>query len=131
MVEYKCKKDKEQVLKTRKANTMRKNTIETMISYLNGETVDTAALRDELTNELKRLNAKADANRAAYDLAHAVVLSVMSEQPMTVKEIATACGDALPEGFSPSKIQYALLNYWSDEVVKIENAKSANQYRLA
>ena len=110
---------------------MRKNTIETMISYLNGETVDTAALRDELTNELKRLNAKADANRAAYDLAHAVVLSVMSEQPMTVKEIATACGDALPEGFSPSKIQYALLNYWSDEVVKIENAKSANQYRLA
>ena len=110
---------------------MRKNTIETMISYLNGETVDTSALRDELTSELNRLNAKANANREAYALAHDVVLSVMSEQPMTVKEIATACGDALPEGFSPSKIQYALLNYWADEVVKVENAKSANQYRLA
>ncbi len=110
---------------------MRKNTIETMISYLNGETVDTAALRDELTNELNRLNAKANANREAYALAHDVVLGVMSEQPMTVKEIATACGNALPEGFSPSKIQYALLNYWADEVVKVENAKSANQYRLA
>ena len=110
---------------------MKKNTIETMVSYLNGEAVDTAALRDELTNELNRLNAKASANREAYALAHDVVLGVMSEQPMTVKEIATACGDALPEGFSPSKIQYALLNYWADEVVKVENAKSANQYRLA
>jgi hypothetical protein len=110
---------------------MKKNTIETMISYLNGETVDTAALRDELANELKRLNAKADANRAAYDLAHAVVLSVMSETPMTAKAIYEAAKDELPEGFSPSKVQYALLNYWAKEVVKIENAKGANEYRLA
>jgi hypothetical protein len=110
---------------------MKKNTIETMISYLNGETVDTAALRDELTNELKRLNAKADANRAAYDLAHAVVLSVMSEQPMTAKAIYEAAKDELPKEFSPSKVQYALLNYWAKEVVKIENAKGANEYRLA
>ena len=110
---------------------MRKNTIETMISYLNGETVDTAALRDELTNELERLNAKANANRTAYALAHDVVIGVMSEQPMTAKAIYEAAKDNLPEGFSPSKVQYALLNYWADEVVKIENAKSANEYRLA
>ena len=110
---------------------MKKNTIETMISYLNGETVDTTALRDELTNELERLNAKANANRTAYALAHDLVIGVMSETPMTAKAIYEAAKDELPDGFSASKVQYALLNYWANEVVKIEQPKSANEYRLA
>ena len=40
-------------------------------------------------------------------------------------------GDELPEGMTKSQVQYALINYWAGEVVKIENAKAANQYRKA
>ena len=111
---------------------MTKTTLLTVASVLNSlNTTDEAiiAARDAVNAEVAKGEAKAQANREAYAAAHDAVMSVLSDAPMTVKDIVAACGDELPEGFSASKVQYGLLNYWTDEVVKIENNKAANTYR--
>lgn len=128
------KKDKEKVLKTRKVLTMKKSSMIALVSYLTAASnlpAEIAEVRDELTAELTRNAEKAQANRDMYSAAHDVVIAHMSAAPQTVAEIFEACEDELPEGFSKGKVQYALLNYWNSEVVKVENPKSANQYRLA
>ena len=56
-------------------------------------------------------------------------MSVAGSEPHTVKELF-AMTDAWPEGFTPSKLQYAITRMWTDTFEKIENAKSANQYKL-
>ena len=81
--------------------------------------------------ELAKNAEKANANRELYETAKGVVLAHMGETPMTVAEIYEACESELPEGFSKSKVQYGLLNMWSDSVTKIVNVKGANQYTLA
>lgn len=111
---------------------MKKTTLEAIRNYLNGdETVDLSVVREEVNAEWERLNAKREANRNAYDEARTIALHVMSDTvPMTVKEIFNAT-DTWPQGFTANKVQYALLNYWNDVVIKHENAKSANTYTLA
>ena len=69
--------------------------------------------------------------REAYEVAHDAVIAVMSEAPMTLADIFSACEEDLPEGFSKSKVQYGLLNVWASEIVKIQNPKGVNTYRLA
>lgn len=85
----------------------------------------------ELAAELSKNEAKAQANRDLYATAHDVVMSHLGSEPVTVGDLFTACEDELPEGFSKSKIQYALLNYWKDEVVKHDNGKKAFTYSRA
>lgn len=85
----------------------------------------------ELRAELAKDYAKAQANRELYEAAHTVVMSKLTAEPITVADLFTLCEGELPTGFTKSKLQYALVNYWADEVVKIENAKSANEYRKA
>lgn len=85
----------------------------------------------ELAAELAKTAEKKQANRSLYDQAKEVVLNALSNEPMTISQLFDKCADALPEGFTRGKMQYAILNYWSDEVVKIDNGKSANQYRRA
>ena len=69
---------------------MKKNTLETMISYLNGSDVDTAALKAELEAELAKLTEKARANADLYAAAMPVVKAAMSTTPMTATEIFPA-----------------------------------------
>ena len=111
---------------------MKKNVLEAIHNYLNGDdTVDLSTLRDEVNAEWERVTAKRRANQDIYSMAKEVVFSVMSEtRPMTVKEIFIACGDRLPEGFTPAKIQYAVLHYWNNEIVKHDNGKTAFSYTL-
>ncbi len=109
---------------------MKKATLKSLVAYLNGETVtNLSELKAELENELSKGEAKAQANRDAYAEAHDAVMAVMTSGLMTVQEIYDACADTLPDGFSKSKVQYGLLNYWKDEVVKVEG--QPNQYRKA
>lgn len=109
---------------------MKKSVLESIRNYLNGDdTVDLSVLRDEVNAEYNRLNAKRDANRAAYDDAKEIAFSVMSDKPMTAKEIFEA-SDAWPQGFTANKVGYALRNYWNDEVVKHDNGKSAFTFTL-
>jgi len=107
---------------------MKKSTLESIRNYLNGdETIDLSVLREEVNAEYDRLNAKAQANRNAYDVAKEIAFDVMSDKPMTVKEIFAA-SDEWSQGFTAAKLQYALLHYWNDEVVKHDNGKNPFTY---
>ena len=110
---------------------MKKNTLEAIRNYLNGDdTVDLSILREEVNAEWERLNAKREANRNIYDTAKEIAFRVMSTTtPMTAKEIFAA-SDEWPEGFTANKLGYALRNYWNDEVVKHDNGKSAFTFTL-
>ena len=96
---------------------MKKATLEQMLDYLNGATVDTAAIAAEIEQELARGKAKADANRELYAAAKDIVLGVLTDTPVTVAEIYDEVKEKLPEGFGKGKVQYALSHYWEADVV--------------
>lgn len=106
---------------------MKKSSIRTLVAYLNGQQVDITDIKAELEAELAADNEKKLAKNAEYDAIYDVVMTVLGGTPMTVAQIYDACNGALPEGTTKNKIQYGLLNYWKDEVVKIEG--KPNQYR--
>ena len=101
------------------------------LASLTNRTAEQEDALQAIEAELAKNAEKANANRELYAQAKGVVLSHMGSEPMTVADIFAVCEDELPEGFSKSKVQYGLLNLWSDSVVKIVNAKGANQYTLA
>jgi len=112
---------------------MKKSTLIALTNYF--ESIDVPSTIADAVNELMteraKGEAKADANRAVYASAHDAVMAVISDTPQTVAEIYEACKDELPGGFSKNKVQYGLLNMWSDEVRVIVNVKGANQYVVA
>ena len=111
---------------------MKKNTMIALVNYLNGATVDNLdEIKAELEAELNRNAEKAQANRELYAVAHDIVMNGLDNAsgPVTVSELYEAIKDELPEGFSRGKVQYALMNYWTDEVVKIEG--KPNMYKRA
>ena len=110
---------------------MKKNTLTALYNYFvnSDDTVDLSTVVEDIRAEYERTVAKSQAKADAYDVAKPIVFGVMTE-PMTVKEIFAKCENDLPDGFTAHKIQYALLNYWRDEVVKIDNGKSAFTYMV-
>ena len=109
---------------------MKKTTLENIRNYLNGDTtIDLTALRDEVNAEYEKLAGKAREKANAYEIAKPIVFGVMGD-PMTVKEIYAKCANDLPDGFTAAKIQYAFLHYWSNEIVKHDNGKSAFTYTI-
>ena len=111
---------------------MKKNTITALYNYFvkNDDTIDLSAVVEDIRTEYEKSAAKASAKMDAYEQAKPIVLSVIANTPLTVKYIFTACENSLPEGFTASKIQYALLHYWTDEVVKIDNGKAPFTYQV-
>ena len=104
---------------------MKKNTIETLVAYLNGEAVTNLdEIKAELEAELTKGKAKADANRAIYDEIHEAVIETLKSAtaPVTAQELADETG------YAKGKIVYGLRNYWADEVEKIEG--KVNSYTL-
>lgn len=106
---------------------MKKNDLRTLVDYLNGKNVDITEVKAALEAELEKDIAAKDAKAAEYDAIREVVFSKLGDVPMTVADLFAACGAELPEGTTKNKVQYGLLNYWKDEVVKIEG--KPNQYR--
>lgn len=114
---------------------MKKTTMQTLVSYFamqNGLPSDVADAVDELKAELNRNAAKAQANRELYDAARGVVLAALELVPngCTAAELFAEVEQELPEGFTKSKLQYALTHYWNDAVA-VEKTKNGNVYRLA
>ena len=111
---------------------MTKTTLLTVASILNALTLTSeadVAARDAINAEIAKGEAKAQANREMYGEAKEVVMAVIStEEPMTVAQIFEACKSDLPEGFSKSKVQYGVREYWADELVKHDNGKNAFTY---
>lgn len=109
---------------------MKKSTLETMISYLHGNTVDTAALLTELEAEQAKLTEKARANAALYEAAIPTVLAALTDEPQTSKELFAACEAELPEGFSQSKLNYLLRTALADKVHTNRDQKVNTYTRL-
>lgn len=113
---------------------MKRNTIQSLVSYLNGETIDNLdAIKAELEAELNKGAAVKAEKDATYDAAWEVVRSIfaLTTAPLTVAEIAeeAADDDRLPDGFGKGRILYGLNHQWADFIVKIEG--KPNTYRLA
>ena len=101
--------------------------METLVNYIDTNGVEELfAIKDELTAELAKGKAKADANREVYAEIHDKVIAVLASAtaPVTAQEIADETGIAR------GKIVYGLKNYWADEVV-VDATGKANTYRLA
>lgn len=110
---------------------MKKSTLEAMRNYLNGDTtIDLSALREEVNAEYDRVTAKARANAELYAEAKEAVMNVLSDVPQTAAQVYNAASAFLPEDFTVAKVQYALLHYWEDNVVKHENGKAPYTYTM-
>lgn len=109
---------------------MKKNSLRNIANYI-ANVPELATEYAELTAELSKNEEKANTNRALYDNAKNVIMRYLDSGLTTVSELWEKVKDELPEGFTKSKMQYAMINYWTDEVVKVENPKGANQYRRA
>ena len=112
---------------------MKKTTVEALYNYfVNGnDAIDLSTVVEDIRTEYERTAGKTAEKLAAYENAKPIVFGVMGDDPLTVKQIYELAKDKLPEDFSANKIQYAFLHYWSDEVVKHDNGKSAKTYSLA
>lgn len=106
---------------------MKKSSLQSLVSHLNGETVDNIAeIKAEIEAELAKGQVKADANRALYADYHDKVIAALrsATAPVTAQELADETGIAR------GKIVYGLTNYWSAEVTKDTSGKSTT-YSLA
>lgn len=106
---------------------MKKSTMQSLISFIDSidapqEIMDARA---EIVAELTKGEAKAQANRDLYAQAKDIVLGALSDTPATIGEIYEEIKDALPEGFSKGKVQYAITRLWADEVVRTEGKINA------
>lgn len=102
---------------------MKKSSLQSLVSFLNGEIVDNIAeIKAEIEAELAKGAEKAQANRDLYASAHDVVMNGlrMATEPVTIGELYDEIADELPEGFSKGKVQYAITRLWANEVVKTE-----------
>lgn len=100
---------------------MKKTTLNALINYLTEKNDDCMAdILAELEAERTRGQAKAKANREAYDEMHTAVMEALAsaEMPVTAQELADETG------LARGKIVYGLTNYWADEVVKTVVGKS-------
>ena len=110
---------------------MKKTTMNSILSLI--ATIDTPeaeAVRAEVTAELNKGEAKAQANRDLYASAHDVVIEALASAtaPVTMSELYEAVEDNLPEGMTKGKVQYAVTRLWSDEIIKTEG--KVNAYSL-
>ena len=109
---------------------MKKSTLTSIVALLNGETVDTEALKAEVEAELNKGAEKAQANHDLYASAHDVVIEALSKvtAPVTIGELYDEIANDLPEGMTKGKVQYAVTRLWVDEIAKTEG--KVNSYSL-
>lgn len=106
---------------------MKKASMEALVTFIDTHGVEELfAIKDELTAELAKGKAKADANREVYAVLHDKVIAALSaaSAPVTAQELSEETGE------SRNKISYGLKNYWASEVV-VDTTGKVNTYRLA
>ena len=108
---------------------MTKNTMNTILSLI--ATIDTPeaeAVRNELTAELNKGAERKAQTAELYESVKPIVFGALSETPVTIGELYAEVEDILPEGFTKSKLQYAVTRLWKDEVTKVEG--KVNSYAI-
>ena len=119
------KKGKENLLQTRKDTSMKKQSMETLVAFIDAHNLEELfPIKDELTAELAKDKAQKDANQALYAEIHDAVMTALKSAtaPVTAQELADETG--YPKG----KIVYGLTRYWVAEVEKTEG--KVNTYAL-
>lgn len=104
---------------------MKKTTMQTLVNYFaiqNDVPAEVAEAVDELKAELNRGAEKAQKNRDFYEAAKAVVFDGLrvAGKPVTISELYDEIAGELPEGFTKSKLQYAVTRLWAGEIDKTE-----------
>ena len=101
---------------------MKKNSMLTLVAFLNGQDVDVSEAKAELEAELAKDAERAQVKGALYDSAKEIVMGELrvAEKPVTIGELFSAVEDKLPEGFTKGMVQYAITKRWADEVGKVE-----------
>lgn len=108
---------------------MTKNTMNTILSLI--ATIDTPEaneVREALTAELSKGAERKAQTAELYESVKPIVFGALSETPATISEIFEEIEGELPEGFSKSKLQYAITRLWKDEVTKVEG--KVNSYAI-
>ena len=107
---------------TRKVNAMKKLSLETIYSFLsdNGFSEEYPEVMDELQKEITKGDAQKAKNAEAYVAVKPIIFGALTDTPVTIGELYEEIKNSLPEGFSKSKVQYALTRRWADEVTKTE-----------
>lgn len=110
---------------------MKKATMNTILSLI--ATIDTPEaeeVRSELNAELNRGAEEKARNAEQYEQAKAIVMSELSDTPVTISELWDALEDQLTEiGLTKGKLQYAVTRLWKDEIVRTEG--KVNTYSKA
>ncbi len=108
---------------------MKKTTMNAILSLI--ATIDTPeaqAVRDELNAELNKGAERKAQTAELYESVKPIVFGALSETPATLGELFTEIENKLPEGFTKSKLQYAITQLWKDEVTKVEG--KVNSYAI-
>ena len=98
---------------------MKKATLSAIYSALKAIDFD-AEMLAEIEKDLTKGDAEKAKNAEMYEVAKPIVLGALSDKPATISEIYDEVADALPEGFTKGKVQYAITRLWVDEVTKVE-----------
>lgn len=115
--------------KPERVTTMTKNTMNTILSLIaNIETPEANEVREALTAELNKGAERKAKTAELYEVAKPIVFGALSETPATIAEIFDEVESELPEGFTKSKLQYAITRLWKDEVSKVEG--KVNSYAI-
>lgn len=110
---------------------MKKSTMQSLVNYLNGATIDNLdEIKEELVAELNRDAEKAQKNRELYDSVKPIVFEGLRVcgVPVTIADLYEEIKGDLPSGFGKSKVQYAVTRLWADEIAKTEG--KINTYSL-
>ena len=105
---------------------MKKSVYESILSLISTiDTPEAEEVRAEVSAELAKGKAKADANRELYAEYHEKVVEVLAREnkSLSAQDIADETGIAR------GKIVYGLKNYWTNEV-EVDSSGKANTYRL-
>jgi hypothetical protein len=106
---------------------MKNATLNAIYTALTNYNYDNTEVMDELNREIHRGDALKAAKAAIYEAAKPVVFGLFdqTDSALTVAEIWEAIEDEAPEGFTKSKLSYALTHQWKDEVTKVEGKVNA------
>ena len=101
--------------------TMTKNTMNTILSLIaNIDTPEANEVRETLTAELNKGAERKAQTAELYEAVKPIVFGVLTDTPATIAEIFDEIESELPDGFTKSKLQYAITRLWKDEVIKTE-----------
>ena len=115
--------------KPERVTTMTKNTMNTILSLIaNIDTAEANEVREVLTAELNKGAERKAQTAELYETVKPIVMAALSETPVTLSELFDEIESELPEGFTKSKLQYAITRLWKDEVTKVEG--KVNGYAL-